>query len=136
VRTLTFDAWAGRGWSGRDARSVESPQVLWDGQAPLQWASVGVLAVFMFYDAGRSVSYAIQTGRIRDYDSDLLAVLSGGMATVARTTGAPWDEVAMHYYRQRGLLHWRRCRPGSASGSEWPSRWGSSSMSGRWADGR
>jgi len=80
----------------------------WDGQVPLQWTSVLVLAFFVCYDAVRSVNYAIQGARIRDYDNDLRTALSAAVSAVVLATGATWDEVAVRYYRRRGLLHQRR----------------------------
>jgi hypothetical protein len=83
----------------------------WDGLVPVQWTSVGVLAFFICYDAVRSVNYAVQSVRIREYDKDLRAALGAVLVAVVGATGAPWDEVAVRYYRRRGRLFWRRLVP-------------------------
>ncbi|GAB3896810.1 hypothetical protein [Microbispora bryophytorum] len=79
----------------------------WEEQTLLQWASVVVLTFFIYYDAVRSVNYSVQAIRIRDYDNDLRSALSAAVSAVVLSTGAPWDEVAVHYYRRRRLLFWR-----------------------------
>jgi hypothetical protein len=69
-----------------------------------------VIAVLVCYDAVRSVSHALQSARIREYDNDLRAALSALVAAVVRDTGAPWDEVAVRYYRLRSILGFGRRR--------------------------
>ncbi|MGC4780625.1 hypothetical protein ACLQ3A_03120 [Micromonospora zamorensis] len=80
----------------------------WDEQVVAQWLSVSLLAFFICYDAARSVNYALRATRIREYDKDLRAALSAIIASVVESTGAPWDEIAVHYYRRRGILLRRR----------------------------
>ncbi|GIG93053.1 hypothetical protein [Plantactinospora endophytica] len=80
----------------------------WGGQVPLQWASVLVLASYICYDAVLSVNYAVQAGRIQDYDNDIRAALSAMISTMVLSTGVSWDEVGVHYYHRRGVLHRRR----------------------------
>lgn len=79
----------------------------WDGQVGLQWASVLVVALFICYDAVRSVGQVLQAARIRSYDNDLRAALCAAISSVVLMTGAPWDEVTVAYYRCRGPF---RCR--------------------------
>ncbi|MFG1715483.1 hypothetical protein [Micromonospora sp. NPDC049203] len=80
----------------------------WEKQVFLQWASVLALAVFVIYDAIRSVNLAIQAARIREYDNDMRACLSAAISAVIDATGAPWDELSIRYYGLRGVLFWRR----------------------------
>jgi hypothetical protein len=85
-------------------------RVFWEKQAGLQWASVAVVASFILFDAIRSVSYAVTAARIREYHENLRAIVAATIAEVVDATGAPWDEVAVHLYRQRGLGPLRRLR--------------------------
>lgn len=80
----------------------------WDGQIPLQWGSVLVLAFFICEEAVRSINYAVQASRILEYDNNLRAALSTAVSAVVSSTGAPWDEVAVSYYRFRRSLYRRR----------------------------
>lgn len=75
----------------------------WDGQAGVQWVSVAVLAIFICYDAVRAVNYAVRAARIREYDNDVRAALSAVIGAVVDSTGVPWDEISVRYYRRRGL---------------------------------
>ncbi|MGX6603396.1 hypothetical protein ACWKSP_14830 [Micromonosporaceae bacterium Da 78-11] len=45
---------------------------------------------------------------MREFDNDLRATLSVAVARVVTSTGAPWDEVSVRYYRRRGFRYWRR----------------------------
>src|SRR5688572_22401154 len=77
---------------------------LWDGQEAVLWASVMIVALFICHDAVREVNYAVQAARIRDYDNDLRAAMSAAVSSVVLSTGVAWDEVAVRYYRRRGVL--------------------------------
>lgn len=76
----------------------------WDGQAGLQWVSVIAVAFFICYEAVRSVNYALQAARIREYDNDLRAALSAVITRTVACTGVAWDKISVRYYRRRGLL--------------------------------
>jgi len=67
-----------------------------------------VVAVFVLYDAGREVGVAVQAERIRTFDKNLRAILNAAIAEIVDKTGAPWDELTVHYYHRRGGIGGRR----------------------------
>ncbi|WP_425900126.1 hypothetical protein [Micromonospora arida] len=76
----------------------------WGGQRALLWVGVVILACFICYDAARSVNYAVQATRIREYDNDVRASLSAAVSQIVSVTGVPWDEVTVRYYCRRPRL--------------------------------
>ncbi|MEU7904703.1 hypothetical protein [Actinoplanes sp. NPDC049118] len=80
----------------------------WAQRTALQWMSVAVVAVAVCYDAVRSVNSAVQARRISRFDNDLRVVLSGTAFRVVEATGAPFNNVAVRYYRLRRRVRGRR----------------------------
>jgi hypothetical protein len=56
----------------------------------------------------RSINYAVQAARIREYDQNVRAVLSALIGAVVNSMGAPWDEIAVRYFIVRGIPFQRR----------------------------
>lgn len=80
----------------------------WDGHAVVQWISVALLALFILTEGVQSVAFVVQAARIREYDNDVRTALTALLAGVVEKTGPRWDEVAVRYYRHRGVWWWRR----------------------------
>jgi hypothetical protein len=78
---------------------------LWQttGAVAVQWASVSTMSIFILVNEFRIVSHLARAARIRDYDADVRSALSAALFCVVDATGAAWDELAVCYYRPRGV---------------------------------
>ncbi|MFI1995303.1 hypothetical protein [Actinoplanes sp. NPDC020271] len=74
----------------------------------MQWASIAILALFIFDSEVRQVTHLVRASRVREYDLDLRAELSQLLCAVVDLTGARWDEIEVTYYRLRRNLFLRR----------------------------
>jgi hypothetical protein len=73
-----------------------------------QWASIALLALFIFDNEVRQVTHLLRATRVREYDRDLRSGLSQVLCAVVDLTGARWDEIEVSYYRPRRDLSLRR----------------------------
>jgi hypothetical protein len=80
----------------------------WQLLVAVQLGSVALIAAFLFYDAIWQIVLVVQAKRIRDYESDLHAAMGAAVASIVDAFGAPWDEIAVCYYRARSFSRWRR----------------------------
>ncbi|TCC22762.1 hypothetical protein [Kribbella speibonae] len=79
---------------------------LWDRHIWLQWSSVVILAILVCYDAVLSVNHIARARRVHEYDENLRIAMCAVLSTVVQVTAVPWDEIAVHYFRKRGVLVW------------------------------
>jgi hypothetical protein len=80
----------------------------WQRFVAAVWTSVGMMILFSVYDAVGQVNYAVRAKRIGEYENDIQAAMSAAVASIVDEFSAPWDEIAVCYYRTRFISRWRK----------------------------
>ncbi|GAB2572727.1 hypothetical protein [Kribbella endophytica] len=93
---------------------LDLPDNFWDRHRTTLWASAAILSLLILINTGHEVTYFVQSRRIREYDKDVRAVLSGAAGRMVTLCGVPWDQVAVRYFRRRSWVRRGRLAPVAA----------------------
>jgi hypothetical protein len=72
------------------------------------WISVGLMILLSIYDGVWQINYVLQARLVHEYENNVQAAMSAAVASIVDEFGAPWDEIAVCYYRKRFFSRWRK----------------------------